>query len=572
MSEGVTVVDEAPVTPERAHALAPWAVLVAVLTLSVVIRAQVPVLVLADAAIDDTLAVRTAAALRDGLWLGTYDQLILAKGPGYPIFVAAMAEAGIALKVGEAMAHAAAAGLVSLAVARISAARWVAVIAGAAVALDPAMLGDEAARVNRLGFYASVCIALFALIVLVVCPTGPRGDRPAGLLLSLRVLVRITLGVVTGAVLAAYLVTREERVWLGPSVALAVVGLLVLSLSRPRSTFGPIWARLLPPVAGLLATAAVAAVGVGEVTARNEAAYGVRQITDFSDGSFADLFDALAAVDTGPPRDLVPISSAQRTLAYQQSPTFAQVRTGLEVDQAFWVQVSCEAVDVCDDYAGGWFPWALRGAIWAQLAPVTSAAQAEAFMARATAEIRAGCDTAYACRPPPIAAFFPAVEAIEAWQVTRLTATGVDALVRFRTGSQPERPGSAADWERFADVVVGVADTPEAQASDPPGWVRSWRWMVTGVFGALLALLAVPALGGLVVSLSRGTRQERAMAVVGAAAGVTVGVRLTLLALIESTSFPAIATGYLLPVFAPALVSVVIGTWCLARRVAFQVG
>ena len=66
---------------------------------SFALRHAIPVQAEAGAIHDDALFVRLATHVAAGDWLGPYDQLTLAKGAGYPVFIALAWLAGIPLKL-----------------------------------------------------------------------------------------------------------------------------------------------------------------------------------------------------------------------------------------------------------------------------------------------------------------------------------------------------------------------------------------------------------------------------------------------------------------------------------------
>ena len=65
------------------------------------LRSGLPVYAIGGAAHDDQLFIRLAYFLYRGQWLGPYDQLTLAKGMGYPIFILTAFGASVPLKVAE---------------------------------------------------------------------------------------------------------------------------------------------------------------------------------------------------------------------------------------------------------------------------------------------------------------------------------------------------------------------------------------------------------------------------------------------------------------------------------------
>jgi hypothetical protein len=77
-----------------------WIALALVLVNLWFVMAQ-PVVVIAGAGHDDRLFVTMADRIVSGHWLGDYDQMTLAKGPGYPLFIALTVLIGLPLPLAE---------------------------------------------------------------------------------------------------------------------------------------------------------------------------------------------------------------------------------------------------------------------------------------------------------------------------------------------------------------------------------------------------------------------------------------------------------------------------------------
>ena len=96
----------------------------------------------ADAARDDALFVRLADSIAQGQWLGTFDDTTLAKGPGFPVFLAVVATLELPLKVVEQAASLGSAALMSYVVSRLTRLPSAGLILFAALAFNPVSLSD----------------------------------------------------------------------------------------------------------------------------------------------------------------------------------------------------------------------------------------------------------------------------------------------------------------------------------------------------------------------------------------------------------------------------------------------
>src|SRR4030067_1644006 len=75
----------------------------------VIVFSHIPVVIFADAPLDDNLFIELGRSLSKGEWLGPFNQRTLAKGPGYPLFLAANAWLGLPVSLPHALFHVAAA-------------------------------------------------------------------------------------------------------------------------------------------------------------------------------------------------------------------------------------------------------------------------------------------------------------------------------------------------------------------------------------------------------------------------------------------------------------------------------
>lgn len=135
----------------------------------------------------------------------------------------------------------------------------------------------------------------------------------------------------------------------------------------------------------------------------NAANFGIFATSDFKTPEFAAAYSALSRVEgisspntpTPSPNPetaaIVPVPAAARAAIYDHSPTFRTLRPALEVPpDTGWRSQSC-AEGICDDYAGGFFFWALRDAV-AAAGHYESPDRAAAFYRQLATEVNAACD------------------------------------------------------------------------------------------------------------------------------------------------------------------------------------
>lgn len=549
-------------------------IVVATTAVSMWLRARGYTWLLADMIFDDELFTRSAGQILDGNWLGPYDMMTLSKGPTYPLFIAGAYRLNVPLKLAEHGLHLVAAGTLAWAVWRVFRLRAVALAAYVVVALNPAYFGSAASRVTREVIYGSLSLILLAgvLVFLTYVPAlvrrGPRRAVPVGL----------AAGLAIGPVLAAYYLCREERSWLAP--ALLVAGLAGVA------TWGRIGRGWIPNsllAGGALAVAGLVLVGsVQWVQTRNREEYGAAVVTDLVEGEIATAYAQWQRVDVGDARRFVVVTRAQRRAVYEVSPAATELRRALEwaPGRGLW-GAGCVMTDVCDDYIGAQFIWALRLAAQTT-GHMTSAEETHEFFGQIAADIEDACGVEFDCSPPGLAAMPPldriAVRAIPtslrdtAWY---LATFDVAQPQRVLTGLGPQELTPSGGMDELWDVMIrplrGVEENQrayraaETEAMTNQELVRAlmvlYRWA-----GLVAACVAV---AGLVVGVATcaGRRHLAALLTLGAFL-TAVLARLAVVALVDATAYPAAGNGtYVLPGTDFYIAFGVIGTWLLVTVV-----
>jgi hypothetical protein len=290
---------------------------------------------------DDELFVSQAEHLLKGEWLGPLTDLTLVKGPIYPLWLAVNHLTRLPLLFSQALLYTLACAILVVAVRPQLAPRWARALVYLAVLFNPGSWADgPATRVIRDGFYSSLTLLLLA--------------SAAGLALRLRDGVRTSTAwaAATGVIGATVAMTREEGLWLAPSLVLLVAWGLV----RARRAG---WRALAVPAA--IATGAYL-VPVATIAAINRAHYGVFTTCEMTVDYFRAAYGALTRVKTKNWQPLVPVPEDARRQIYAVSPAFREAGPSLEASAPGWTTHGCKASAVCDDIAGGWFVWAFRGA------------------------------------------------------------------------------------------------------------------------------------------------------------------------------------------------------------------
>ena len=547
-------------TRARARALVTvqLAIVVGVAVLSVALRRAVPVTP-NTSAYDGMLFARLARSMSTGAWLGPFNQLTLAKGPGYPFFVAVSHWMGFELKTAEQLVHLAASAAVALAVLITTRRRWPAVLGFAFLALDPANFGLNSSDVMRDNLFASLGVLVLALGFLTVLGVVRRSRWGW-----------VVLGAVsTGTVIAGYWLTREEGVTILPPLGV-VVALVLASAwrtSRRSGTHGQ-WGRatVTRAAAALLLVGLTAVVPLDAVRMVNESRYGVAVLNDQGEGTFLRAYADWSRVEAGPRQFRVPISVEQRRAVYAVSPAARELRSDLEDLDNQWRYFGCaDPTAVACDYAGGWMVWAIRDAA-TKAGHFDDAPSSQEFFARLSDEITGACDDGQLQCAPALPASLQGLQRAPAGLLAENFLVMLDDTVRARflyetaveVGEIP--PEVRAE---YAPVVSELPLSTRAAEEQMAGFQdrRPVYEFLGSAYRLLVPLTVLAGTAGLGLALYRAARRRARTQYLPALAlglGVAVIVRSALLAIIESADFDVVAR-YLLPGYAMLLCFAVVG-------------
>jgi len=351
------------------------------------VRGQ-PIYAIGNAVHDDQLFLKLAHHIVQGEWLGPYDELTLAKGPIYSLFIAANHLAGLPLGLTQHLVYLVACATLVVAVAPLVTRGWARFGLFAVMWVNPMTYeGEHMSRILRQHLTIPFALIIAAALLALSLRLGGSWRR------------RFPWALVLGLTLGLFWLTREEGVWIAG---------MVLVLSLPA--FSELWrgpAELRRISAGLLATAVIAgALPIVVVCSLNRHYYGWFGTVEFRGADFRAAYGALARVQPGPPVPYFAVTREARELAYTQSPAFAELQPFLEGDVGLRWADRTRFAPAERQISSGWFMWALREAV-AKAGHARSAKTAMDFYRRMAGEINAACA---AGRLPAVAGrsgFFP---------------------------------------------------------------------------------------------------------------------------------------------------------------------
>lgn len=523
------------------------------MVLSLWLRAAYPPLGIWAAA-DDALFVRMAAQVAAGNWLGPYDFLILAKGVLFPVFAAANKATGLPLKISEHILYLAAALLASTTVSHLTRQSWLLPATFLVLALSPVpWMLEGGSRVTREPLYQSLTVALLFIWARHFLSAG---QRPGS-------------GILLGLVGGGYWLTREEGVWILPTLIVIALPWLRSSLQALRCRGTPALGSALPrlgvPVLVFLSVIAL-------VNTINFAVYGVFRNNDFRSGPFAEAYGALARIKHGEWRRYVVFPTESRQWAYSASAAARELKPYLDGEMGKrWIATSrgypkpwgcAEEPQTCnDEILSGWFVWALRDAV-AAAGHHGSAREADAYYARLANEINTACARgAIPCREPR-ATLAPVWRGHYPRDAVKASGNILLTLLYLNGGEVGVLPGSlSAEQARIFESVInspvgGAApDAMIARAqADPLDDARLALTRSIGLlYGKASTTLAIPALASYFFLLLAWAGVKSASVsgntlLMLTALLVAVFSRVGLLGFLEATSIPCNNMLYLLPV------------------------
>jgi hypothetical protein len=497
---------------------------------------------------DDRLFLELAGHLLRGDWLGPYDQLTLAKGPMYSIWIALVALLHLPLYFAQHLLYAASCALLVRACAPAlpsSAARF----AGYLLLLWNPMSYDASSlgRVLRQHIYSPEVLLIFAGLIAL----HYRRDLPLRRLAPWAGLLGLAGG--------AFYLTREEAVWLAPSVALLGGAAVWLAWRASR-------AALVSLLKAFTLAAVCAALPVFIVAALNHHYYGWFGTVEFRSPEMQRAYGALVRVQAGPAVPFVPLTREARAAIYRVSPAFAELQPHLDGDIGLgWAGASSGVTGrpAADrEIGGGWLVWAVRDSV-AAAGHARSAGDAIAYYRRLAQEVNAACDDGRLPAGPPRSGFLPPGREGQLGAIAQTFFEFMDFTTSFSRFSAfaPASDGDEASLQLFRDL------THERLSGDHATALDHHRTNILHRVGkALRPLLLLLVIGAQLVAAARLVQLlvQRTWSfplTVAAAAWGGAFIYLLLTAVLQVTSYPILAISSLAPVYPLLLVFIAATAW-----------
>jgi hypothetical protein len=335
----------------------------------IVCAMNVPVSIYSLAGHDDALFMQNAYRILKGEWLGdAYTQMTLAKGPGFSLFLAANAVIGIPITLSIALFYAFSCWLLTNTLIRLGLPVLVGLVLFTLMLFHPEMLPT---RIIRDNIYPGLSLIVLAAAIDLI-------------LLNQR---RWFVLCFYGGAIALFWITREEGIWMIPALGLILLYRVVDDWLSGNKR------NLIPLAKNGLLLGVFIALPILVICSLNYYKYGAFLTVDFKDPHFAKSMSLLNSIESNVRISHVPVNKAQREIAYSVSPAFAELEGYLEGTGTHWTSPGCNVYpETCGDYAGGWFMWVYRDAVFDR-GYYKDFEQASGFYRRVAAEIGKACKT-----------------------------------------------------------------------------------------------------------------------------------------------------------------------------------
>jgi hypothetical protein len=310
---------------------------------------------------DDYLFIKLAKNILSGTWLGPYDHYTLVKGPIYPLFIAVTHHTGIPLLLAQHLLYSAICILAVVALRPLLKNQWFLVCIFFLLLFNPFTYSyPGTGRAFRFGLSVPLVLGLFSCM--------------GGLLLRVDSTLKIKLSwsIAIGVIFSLLWYTREEGVWLLPSMLLFGIYFLFIGDSINLKKIATKTLLLLPiPFFFFCFT--------GALFQLNQKYYGPPCINELKSPEFQSALGGLMNIDVVKNERYIPVDRKNLHAAYEISPTFRKLRPYFE------------QAEKKSQLPPSFFIWTLR-TIVQKSGNANSLPEALDFYKKVGAEINAACE------------------------------------------------------------------------------------------------------------------------------------------------------------------------------------
>lgn len=360
-----------------------------------VLAMHFPVTIFPNAIQDDAFFVQEAMQLIAGHWLGPYDVMTFAKGPGFSFFLAFNYLLGTPITLSIALLYLFSCWLLVRTLRDFSLSDSASLVLFSLILFYPTLFPTHIIRDN---ICPALSLLVISLMIRFVYPDKYNNNNFIQVFL---------LGIAFGFCW----ITREDTIWMLPGLVVFCL-IRVFQTRQQREHCQRILLRILISIG-------VFFLFTGSIAAINYFIYGKFAIVDVKSNPFVRTIRNLTSVDVGSEIPYVPVPFAKRQAIYQFSPSFSSLRAYFEDAGKGWTYDGCQVYPhTCGDYAGGWFMWALRYAV-ASKGFYNSSVHADAFYNELNNEIDQACNSGVAKCNSNLIALMPHITDAQIWKIPK---------------------------------------------------------------------------------------------------------------------------------------------------------
>jgi hypothetical protein len=451
---------------------------------------------------DDTLGIRVAKNILDGKWLGTWDNLILAKPPGYSIYLWFAQIFPVEIVVFNqviicVIAYFFSRLLYSIFLKNRKYGEVLAFFAFLYLIFNPYLFSVEMSRVYRTSAHA-IFVLGFLVLVFSLFYCIHRFQSEALTISDFTRKIRLhTIGL--ASLYSLLILLRSESYWI--LVSTVFVGLIfcyITYLQIRKSKIKAKQFRNLAPSLLILAiiTYLVPITLIGQI---NNTKYGSSLIENYYSGNFAKAIKDWQRVEEGKDsRAYVVVSNEQRFAVYNVSRNAALLKPYLDLSPGeSWLGQACNSpLQLCDN-SGPWFPWFLRDAV-ITAGLVNNEREFQEFFKQISIDIKEACEVGkLECGPVGLGVGvkpFSSLPFEQLYSYSVLNSIEVlkSTLVRNGSISNPDKFGAPTDIvEMYHDVVNYDLESTKSGISPNYSWQLEQLQKVFSWINVLVYILAV---------------------------------------------------------------------------------
>lgn len=338
---------------------------------------------------DAQLYITNALSVANNQWFGPYNERILARGPTFPLFIAAAYHLHIPLGIANTVFYILTSLLFVTIAFHLSTIKWILIPLYVLLLFNPFTFDHETSfEITRSTFYPALILG-----VVLNC---------MGLFLTVHTSFKQSLlfSILLGCIFFLFWFHREEGFFILPIIGISYGYSLFHAWAHKKISKTYMLALSVPILIFVLLTHILCFI--------NYKHYGTYTARQFSHKSYTSAFFSLLRIyeDSGNP--LIPVTKNQRMILYQVSPMFAKLQPFFEGEggenlaqsSAVWTGIPKEEREI----AGGSFYFGIRSAVWSITQPSQSAEQK--FFEQLTQEINQACRQKYvSCGILPLSGF-----------------------------------------------------------------------------------------------------------------------------------------------------------------------